>query len=193
MSVPAVPPVESAQDDRRCAGEHADELPPDSVSLEPVTDRDLPTLNRLVNDPAVSRYLDLAPPVPFERSLDFLQYIQGLGDAVWWAIRVDGLLAGSIGLIPADPSSRLGHTASVFIYLDPAWWGRRVGRRAVEAMVAEASRRGLVRLEVLVVEGNDRSLRLFQACGFAFEGIRRDGFRADDGYRDLIQLARITR
>jgi RimJ/RimL family protein N-acetyltransferase len=46
---------------------------------------------------------------------------------------------------------------------------------------------------VLVVDGNERSVRLFKTCGFAFEGLRRDGFRADNGYRDLIQFARILR
>ena len=162
------------------------------VAIGPVTERDLPLLNRLTNDPAVGEYLDLAPPVPLGRTVDFFRYIREQGGA-WWALRVGGTLAGSVGLIPADPSSRLGHTASLFVYLDPAWWGLRLGRRAVEAMVAEAGRRGLVRLEVLVVEGNERSLRLFEACGFAREGVRRDGFRTDDGFRDLIQLARILR
>jgi len=168
------------------------ELSEDAVVIEPVTERDLPDLNRLTNDPAVARYLDLAPPVPLSRTVDFLRYIQEQ-EGAWLAIRVGGELAGSVGLIPADPSSRLGHTASLFVYLDPDWWGRGLGRRAVEAMVGEAGRRGLVRLEVLVVDGNERSLRLFRACGFAWEGIRRYGFRADDGYRDLVQLARVLR
>lgn len=162
------------------------------VTVEPVTERDLRELNRLVNDPVVARYLDLAPPVPLGRTVDFYRYVREQ-EGAWWALRVDGLLAGSVGLIPADPASRLGHTASLFVYLDPAWWGRGLGRRAVETMVAEAGRRGLVRIEVLVVDGNERSVRLFTACGFAFEGLRRDGFRADDGYRDLIQFARILR
>jgi RimJ/RimL family protein N-acetyltransferase len=164
----------------------------EAVAIVPVTERDLPGLNRLTNDPAVARYLDLAPPVPLGRTIDFFRYIREQ-EGAWWALRVGGTLAGSVGLIPADPSSRLGHTASLFVYLDPAWWGRGLGRRAVEAMVAEAGRRGLVRLEVLVVAGNERSLRLFEASGFVREGVRRDGFRADDGYRDLVQLARILR
>lgn len=168
------------------------ELPEGAVVIAPVTERDLPCLNRLTNDPAVARYLDLAPPVSLSRTLDFFRYIREQ-EGAWWVIRVGGDLAGSVGLIPADPSSRLGHTASLFVYVDPAWWGRRLGRLGVEAMVGEAGRRGLVRLEVLVVDGNERSLRLFRACGFAWEGVRRDGFRADDGYCDLIQLARVLR
>lgn len=164
----------------------------DDVAINPVIERDLPGLNRLTNDPVVARFLDLAPPVAFDRTVDFFRYIRAQWGA-WWAIRVGGELAGSVGLIPADPSSRLGHTASLFIYLDPAWWGRGLGRRAVEAMVEEAGCRGLVRLEVLVVDGNERSLRLFLACGFESEGRRRDGFLGDDGLCDLIQLARILR
>lgn len=169
-----------------------DDLYAGAVVIGPVAERDLPALNRLTNDPVVARYLDLAPPVPLNRTVDFFRYIREQ-EGVWWALRVAGELAGSVGLIPADPSSRLGHTASLFVYLGPAWWGRGIARRAVEAMVAEAGRRGLVRLEVLVVEGNERSLRLFEACGFALEGTRRDGFRADDGFRDLVQLALILR
>jgi RimJ/RimL family protein N-acetyltransferase len=166
------------------------DLPPGAVAIEPVIERDLPGLNRLTNEPTVSRYLDLAPPVSMRRTVDFLRFIHEQ-DGAWWTLRVGGELAGSVGLIPADPSSRLGHTASLFVYLDPAWWGRGLGRRAVEAMVDEARRRGLVRLEVLVVDGNERSLRLFEACGFVCEGRRREGFRAENGYRDLVQLARL--
>ncbi len=162
------------------------------VVIDPVTERDLPGLNRLTNDPAVAQFLDLAPPVSLDRTVDFFRYIRAQ-EGAWWALRVGGDLAGSVGLIPADPSSRLGHTASLFIYLDPARWGRGLGRQAVETMVEEAGRRGFVRLEVLVVDGNERSLRLFRACGFEREGLRKDGFRGDDGYRDLYQLARILR
>lgn len=166
--------------------------PQGDVAIGPVTECDLPGLNRIANDPAVARFLDLAPPVPIGRTVDFFRYIRAQ-EGAWWALRVGGDLAGSVGLIPADPSSRLGHTASLFVYLDPAWWGRGLGRRAVEAMVEEAGSRGLVRLEVLVVDGNERSLRLFLGCGFENEGLRRDGFRGDDGFRDLVQLARILR
>lgn len=158
------------------------------VVIAEVTERDLPELNRLVNDPVISRYLDLVPPVALARTFDFYRYIREERGG-WWTIRVDGALAGAVGLIPADPSSRLGHTASVFVYLDTAWWGRGLAARGVRVCVDEARRRGLVRLEALVVDGNERSRRLFLRNGFALEGVRRCGFRGDDGYRDLLSLA----
>ena len=166
---------------------------PDEVAIDPVTERDLPGLNRLTNDPAVARYLDLAPPVSLDRTVDFFRYIREQ-EGAWWALRVGGDLAGSVGLIPADPSSRLGHTASLFVYLDPAWWGRGLGRRAVEAMV---ERGGSARARPARGPRGRRERALAPALPrravSRARGVRRDGFRGDDGYRDLIQLARILR
>ena len=156
-------------------------------AITPVEEADLPALNGLVNDPIVSRYLDLVPPVPLFRTLDFHRYLLEEGGA-WWAVRMGARVAGAVGLIPADPSSRLGHTASVFIYLAPAWWGHGLASEGLEVCVAEARRRGLLRLEALVVDENERSCRLFLRHGFFLEGVRRSGFRSDDGYRDLLAL-----
>jgi RimJ/RimL family protein N-acetyltransferase len=159
---------------------------PDLV-IDPVHESDLPEVNRFVNEPEIARYLDLVPPVSLSRTYDFFRYLQDQGGA-WWALRVDGVLAGSVGLIPGDPASRLGHAASVFIYIDTPWWGRGIGSRGIRAIADEARRRGVVRLEALVVDENERSLRLFRSAGFEHEAVRHLGFRADDGYRDLVQL-----
>ncbi|HOV68242.1 MAG TPA: GNAT family protein, partial [Methanoregulaceae archaeon] len=107
----------------------------------------------------------------------------------WLAIRVGTRLAGSVGLIPGDPWSRLGHSASLFVYLHTAWWGRGLAARGLRACIEEARRRGIVRLEVLVVDENERSRRLFLRNGFRVEGVRRCGFRGDDGFHDLLSLA----
>lgn len=160
----------------------------ETVAINPVTEADLPELNRLVNDPVVSRYLDLVPPVSLGRTLDFFHYMRH-EEGAWLAIRVDDTLAGTVGLIPGDPWSRLGHSASIFVYLDSAWWGRGLAAEGVRACIEEARRRGIVRLEVLVVDENERSRRLFLRNGFQVEGVRRCGFRGDDRFHDLLTLA----
>ena len=160
----------------------------ETVAINPVTEADLPELNRLVNDPVVSRYLDLVPPVSLGRTLDFFHYMRH-EEGAWPAIRVDDPLAGTVGLIPGDPWSRLGHSASLFVYLDSAWWGRGLAAEGVRACIEEARRRGIVRLEVLVVDENERSRRLFLRNGFQVEGVRRCGFRGDDRFHDLLTLA----
>ncbi len=159
-----------------------------SIAIDPVTESDLPEMNRLVNDPIVSRYLDLVPPISLARTFDFFRYVREEGGACW-TIRVDGTLAGTVGLIPADLSTRLGHTASVFVYLDTAWWGRGLAAQGIRVCVDEARRRRLVRLEALVVDENERSRRLLLRSGFVIEGVRRCGFRGDDRYHDLLALA----
>ncbi len=159
-----------------------------AIEISPVTEADLPELNRLTNDPIVSRYLDLVPPVSLGRTLDFFRYMRQ-EEGVWLAIRVDGSIAGTVGLIPGDPWSRLGHSASLFVYLDTPWWGRGLASQGIRACIAEARYRGIVRLEVLVVDENERSRRLFLRNGFQVEGVRRCGFRGDDRYHDLVGLA----
>jgi putative acetyltransferase len=151
---------------------------------------DLVRLNELVNEPEIARYLNLIPPVPFQKTLDFWRFIQGRGSLLW-CIRDEFRTIGCIGVLPEDPDSKISHVAVFFIYLEPACWGRGIGEKALRFLEAEVRDRGYLRLECSVATPNSRAVRLYEKAGFSREGIKRKAFRDDDVYADLVMMGKL--
>lgn len=81
----------------------------------------------------------------------------------------DGQVVGSAGLWD-DPYDD-GTTATlVAMYVRPPARGQAVGEALVSAVMAEAARRGRVRVELEVTSSNERAIRLYQRMGFSFNG-----------------------
>ncbi|GAB2929930.1 ribosomal protein S18-alanine N-acetyltransferase [Rhodococcus aerolatus] len=96
-------------------------------------------------------------------------------DTHYLAAREGDVLVGYAGLAllgpRAHPESEV-HTIAV----DPAWHGRRVGARLLDALLAVADARGgPVFLEVRT--DNDAALGLYRSRGFAVVGVRRGYYR----------------
>jgi [ribosomal protein S5]-alanine N-acetyltransferase len=76
-------------------------------------------------------------------------------------------LIGTCGFTHIDSADGVAQLA---YDLAPAYWGNRVMRRAVEAVVNWAFRdMGLRRIEALVMVSNGRSIALLERCGFKRE------------------------
>ncbi len=73
--------------------------------------------------------------------------------------------------------------------VDPAHQGRGAGRRLVEASVHRARDRGARKLALRVLGPNARARRLYEACGFAVEGVLRDEFFLNGRYADDVLMA----
>jgi [ribosomal protein S5]-alanine N-acetyltransferase len=81
-----------------------------------------------------------------------------------------GTLVGSAGIFrwadAPEPAAEIGYD------LAPEWWGRGLMTEALGAIVAYAfATLGLVRLEALVLDGNDRSCRTLERAGFRHAGL----------------------
>ncbi len=88
------------------------------------------------------------------------------------------------GLVPAGTGTLVG-TAGIFRWVDepepaaeigydlaPEWWGRGLMTEALGAIAAYAFETlGLVRLDALVLDGNDRSCRTLERTGFSHAGL----------------------
>jgi len=123
----------------------------------------------------VARESDFLNAGPGERTLRldtqaaFLRRLQN---------RAGFVLKGTIGrrlvavLSVVRPSQlRLHHRAEFGITVRSAHWGHGIGHRMGEVAIALAAARGLRKLNLRVRADNRRAIRLYQALGFAREGI----------------------
>jgi putative acetyltransferase len=104
---------------------------------------------------------------------------------------VDGQVAGSGGLHPAQPIRRR-HCAMLGISVASPWQGQGVGRALMQAMCSYADDWGqILRIELTVFADNQRAIALYESCGFRIEGTHR-GFALRHGqYADVHSMARL--
>lgn len=83
---------------------------------------------------------------------------------------------------------KLSHVAELGTGVLPAWQGLGLGslmlKRSIDDMRANPR---IHRLELTVMNGNDRALKMYERAGFSVEGIKLKSIRQPDGeYRDEI-------
>jgi RimJ/RimL family protein N-acetyltransferase len=85
------------------------------------------------------------------------------------------------------------HRGTLGMGVVPEWRGRSVGRRLLEATLAQARRLGFRRTELDVYADNVRAIALYEGVGFVREGVQRDASLIDGVYRDAIMMAIVER
>ena len=100
------------------------------IRLLPTTEADIPRLNELVNNPEISRYLNLIPPVPPGSTRAFWEKTRA-GEATMLCILKNDRIIGATGLVYNPPKTKISHTAAFFLYLEPEFWGKGIGKVAL--------------------------------------------------------------
>jgi RimJ/RimL family protein N-acetyltransferase len=107
------------------------------------------------------------------------------------AVAVAG--AGPAGYAHIGPAEAVAANDHVLMLrglaVDPAFQGRGLGRRLVEAAIEEARARGARRLRLRVLGHNAAARRVYAACGFVVEGVLRGEFLLDGRYVDDVLMA----
>ena len=75
----------------------------------------------------------------------------------------------------------------------PAYRGRGLGLRLLDATLEAAFDASFVRVESDVHADNARAIALYERAGFVREGVTRDAVFVDGDYRDAIAMALIRR
>jgi RimJ/RimL family protein N-acetyltransferase len=156
-------------------------------------DSDRDALLRFANNRRVWRNLKDRFPHPYgETEADFwLALNRGHPERADWAIEVDGLAVGGIGLVPGEDV----HAKSTHIgyWLGEPYWGRGIMTDAVRAVSGHAlSRLGFARIEAMVYEWNPASMRVLEKCGFVREGVMRKSVFKDGELIDSVMYARVA-
>lgn len=113
-------------------------------------------------------------------------------------------LAGSGAADPAEPAEVVGwcdiapighgaraHVGGLGMGLLEGWRGRGIGTRLLAATLAQAEAAGFGRIELKVRASNLAAIRLYEAAGFAREGVLRRAWLLDGAADDLIAMGRL--
>lgn len=166
----------------------------DSLSLPiqfiPLRETDLPRINELSNIPEIAEHFETIPPVPMETTNALWSYIQ-TGIMSLWGIHTNDRIIGGAGFYAQPPGTRLSHAATFFIYIEPPFWGRGIGTRALQFLEKEARSRGYLRMECMVAATNPGAIRLYLRQGYEKEGVKKQAFWLNNSYEDLVLMGKI--
>jgi ribosomal protein S18 acetylase RimI-like enzyme len=97
-----------------------------------------------------------------------------------------------VGSLLLGPWTDLESSRHVFevkgLAVDPARQGEGVGAALLDAAIAVARERGMRRLLLRVLSGNDAARRLYESRGFEVEGARREAFLLEGTYVDDLMM-----
>lgn len=112
-------------------------------------------------------------------------------DITGWAIEVDAMAVGGIGLVPGtDVHAKCAH---IGYWLGEPYWGRGIATDAVRAVTRDAlGERGFVRLEAPVFAWNPASMRVLEKCGYTREAVMRKSVFKDGQLIDSVLYARVA-
>lgn len=146
--------------------------------LRPWRADDAAALVPLADDAEVSRGLADRFPYPYtdEDARTFLRMAIAR-PREFFAVEVDGALAGGFGIRPGEDVYRL--SATLGYWLGRAFWGRGLMSAALGGYTRYAFRAfGYQRLQAMVNVNNPASARVLQKCGYALEGtLRRAAYK----------------
>ena len=129
-------------------------------------------------------------PYTGEDADGWFSLLEGMADPSHWAIEVDGVAVGGVGVDPGEleyaRSGRFGY------WLGESYWGRGIMTDVARAASDFALQHfGLVRLEAPVFEWNPASMRVLEKAGFEREGVLRRSVFKDGEIIDAVLYAKV--
>lgn len=160
-------------------------------TIRPFRRGDEDALAAVANDREVWRNLRDIFPHPYTRA-DAELWIGFNVDqpaSLNFAIEVDGVLAGGIGLTPGVDVHK--HSAEIGYWLGRAYWGRGIATQATRALSDWAlAQPGYRRLFAAVFAWNPASARVLERAGYVLEGRMRNYAFKDGQFVDGLLYAR---
>jgi len=156
-------------------------------------DDDREALLRFANNRRIWRNLKDRFPHPYgEAEADaWLALAREHPERAGWAIEVDRLAVGGIGLKPGEDVH--AKSAHIGYWLGEPYWGHGIMTDTVGAVSDYAmTTLGFLRLEAPVYEWNPASMRVLEKCSFVREGVMRKSIFKDGQLIDCMMYARVA-
>lgn len=167
-----------------------------NVIVRPWVPTDAHWVHVACQNPEIQRWTRVPVPYLLEHAEGFVSELaphnwrSSTGVAFAIVDNESGKGVGSIGLVGVDPENRV---AEAGYWMGEEGRGKGLTVRALGLLSAWSLTKGnLVRIELLVEEGNVPSRKVAEQSGFEFEGLMRKKAFHRGEYRDLLLYSRIN-
>ena len=133
------------------------------------------------------RYLLFTEAPPFERTLEFVTEVIGKGWSQFHALDGEEVV-GWCDILPGERDG-LGHCGHVGMGVLPAYRRMGIGRRLIDATIADAFAKGIERIELECFASNKSAVALYRKVGFVEEGRKSRARFIDGEYDDFVVMA----
>ena len=162
----------------------------EKIYLRPLEYADAPTLVGWMNDPDVTRTLQVFRPLNEQAERDYIDRVSKDTNQVGFAIvsRRDDQFIGTAGLMGIDWRDR--HAAFGISIGDKTKWGLGYGTEATALLTEFAFETlNLHRVWLHVYDFNTGGLRAYERAGYRREGVLREAAFREGRYHDIIVMA----
>jgi len=133
------------------------------------------------------RYILTVEPPPIKRLATFVTSNIEKGHP-GFVCEFDGKIIGWADITP-NPRQNMEHSGGLGMGVLKPFRGQGLGKRLLSAVLADAWKFGLVRIELEVFTDNIPAIALYQSMGFEMEGIKRKARFYNDAYQDIALMA----
>jgi RimJ/RimL family protein N-acetyltransferase len=127
-----------------------------------------------------------------EQEAAFVRRLHAEDGGLMLKATIEGEIAGVASLLRLS-RSRVRHSASLGLSVQKRYWAIGLGRAISEALILEARRLRLTRIELRVRHDNARAISLYETLGFQVEGTLRGAFVVDNVEHDDLIMALVLR
>jgi UDP-4-amino-4,6-dideoxy-N-acetyl-beta-L-altrosamine N-acetyltransferase len=167
-------------------------LQSERIRLRPLASTDLRRCVKWFSDPQIIRFLGRNAPVSMAEEERWFRDYERRTDEQIFAIDVDGVHIGNIGLHKIDRTHR---KADVGIVIGEAsFWSKGFGTEAMLTALRYAfGPLGLNKVSLDVLEYNDRAIRTYERLGFRQEGVHREDVYKEERFINVIRMSILAR
>jgi len=158
------------------------------VVLRPLEREHLERCVKWFNDREVTYYLGREQPLTMaEEERWFAEYRAKVDEEIY-AIEVNGNHVGNVGLHAIDRANRKANLGIVIGEKD--YWSKGLGTDAMQTVLRYAFEQlRLHKVNLDVIEYNERAIHVYERCGFVKEGIRREELWKRGRFVNLVRMS----
>ncbi len=158
------------------------------VVLRPLEKEHLARCVKWFNDPDVTYFLGREASLTMEEEERWFSEYRSKVDEEIYAIEVDGAHIGNVGLHGIDRANRKASLGIVIGEKDH--WSKGLGTDAMNTVLRYAFERlRLHKVNLDVIDYNERAIRVYERCGFVLEGVRRDELWKRGRFVNLVRMS----